>query len=82
MTEPTPNTPHPESNNAERTGLRGSVQVFHSHREARAHEVSQQAQLTPYERMVQFMELQRRIWGTDNADVREANTVHIERRDS
>lgn len=82
MTEPTPTTPHPNRKRSEHQGLRGSVQVFHSHREARAHEVSQQAQLTPYERMVQFMELQHRIWGTDNPDVREADTVHIERRDS
>jgi hypothetical protein len=62
--------------------LRGSVQIFRSHKEARAAEVAQQAQLSPYERMKQFMELQSRIWGTDTPDVREAGTVKIVRREA
>lgn len=66
--------------NSDRSGLRESVQVFRSHREARAHEIGEQAKRSPYERMVQFMELQRRIWGDDNPDVRATGAVNIERR--
>lgn len=69
-----------DSNLPERRDLRSSVQVFGSHREARAHEIDQQARLSPYECMRQFMELQNRVWGTDNPDVRESGAVHIERR--
>ncbi len=62
------------------SALRSSVQVFTSHQEARSHEIRQQASRTPYERMVQFMELQQRVWGTDNPDVRESGAVNIEWR--
>ena len=61
-------------------GLRSSVQVFSSHRESRAHEIAVQARQTPYQRMRKFMELQERIWGTDNPDIRESGEVNIERR--
>ena len=81
MPEPSENSHRVENDSSERRGLRDSVQVFGSHDEARAHEIAQQAKRSPYERMKQFMELQQRIWGTDNPDVREAGTVNIERRD-
>lgn len=64
-----------------RRRLRSSVQVFENHREARAHEIAQQARLTPYQRMQQFMELQDRIWGSGTPDIRESGAVNIERRD-
>lgn len=63
-------------------GLRDSVEVFSSHREARAHEIAQRAHLSPYERMVQFMELRERVWGTDNPDVRESGAVNVGRRET
>jgi alkanesulfonate monooxygenase SsuD/methylene tetrahydromethanopterin reductase-like flavin-dependent oxidoreductase (luciferase family) len=72
---------HAESPNSNDSGLRASVQVFGSHEEARANEVARQAKLSPYERMQQFIELQRRVWGTDNPDVRESGEVNIEWRD-
>jgi alkanesulfonate monooxygenase SsuD/methylene tetrahydromethanopterin reductase-like flavin-dependent oxidoreductase (luciferase family) len=78
MSKPTDDT---HRSDTDRSGLRQSVQVFRSHREARAHEIAEQAKRSPYERMVQFMELQRRIWGSDNPDVRESGAVNIERRD-
>lgn len=74
------NVSGPDSQRSERRGLRSSVQVFGSHRQARAHEIARQARLSPYERMQQFMELQQRIWGTDNPDIRDSGVVHIDRR--
>jgi alkanesulfonate monooxygenase SsuD/methylene tetrahydromethanopterin reductase-like flavin-dependent oxidoreductase (luciferase family) len=71
----------PESSKTKDTGLRASVQVFESYEEARADEIARQARLSPYERMQQFIELQRRVWGTDNPDVRESGEVNIKRRD-
>ena len=70
-----------DANGSHGSGLRDSVEVFGSHEEARADEIARQAKLSPFERMKQFMELQRRVWGTDNPDVRESGAVHIERRD-
>ena len=80
MSKSADNASGPDSQPSERRGLRSSVQVFGSHREVRAHEIARQARLSPYERMQQFMELQERIWGTDNPDIRDSGAIHIERR--
>ncbi|MGM0555589.1 MAG: hypothetical protein ACQEVA_04330 [Myxococcota bacterium] len=70
-----------DDDNAERGSLRDTVRVFHSHEDAREHEIARQAELSPYERMKHFIELQRRVWGDDNPDVRETGVVEVGTRD-
>lgn len=58
------------------------VNVFETHDEAKAHEIKASASKSHYERMCDFIEIQRRVWGTDNPDVRDNPCVTVRRRDS
>lgn len=80
MTQSPDQTSQPKSSQTD-ASLRDSVRVFRSHEEARADEIARQARLSPYERMQRFIDLQRRVWGRDNPDVRESGVVNIEQRD-
>jgi hypothetical protein len=61
--------------------FRTHAHAFSDHEAARQHEIARQAAASHRERIRQFIELQRRVWGEDNPDVRESGAVRVFRRD-